>query len=665
MTARVAHREARWTGDAANGHAVRIEPSRRFVWIAPIVLVATFAWVVMRAPFFATSDEVRPREPIATGSAEQFVPLAGAAPDQRWDGCWLWGVSARPDRMTLTFRCPHDGAAEPDELDVVVVTSSSADRAYDVLSVEGLDGPARTRLLDRLDPVLRSMDRPRASGALSTDPVPMILVALVLLAGFLTTWCAGLWGFVAREATPPIVLVPLALALVVRFALTRATTSDVAVHFQTGVLSDVFVDKHSIVFPLVQLLVIAIGRSPLDGHLAFDAALSSLTTIPLYVFVERRTADRWAALAAALLFAVHPGLARIGASDAHFTVLLFAWCTALATLSHPSIDARSVAAGILWLALAAGCRIEGVAYAIATVPMLGLSQWRRIASHRAALVLGLALFGALTAVQYALKFHAWGPELAASWSPRSDGPRTLVALVSALTAPIAGGPLFGLLAVIALVPSRVRRHAWSIALGWLFVSFVPLSHVPHLTPLLVHRAAPSFTVEAMLGGIGVAVVIARVAEPLRMRAAAAALVAITVVALVVGRRVRTDEHSFNAEYRLARRASSAPSECALAFFFVSVGDHALYNPELILGGRPIVDCHREDCAAHDGCLIYLRTGACYPTRDGALAPMCADFEARVALTPIEEVDVDPSEAYDDHTLPTHARLGIYRVERAR
>ena len=79
-----------------------------------------------------------------------------------------------------------------------------------------------------------------------------------------------------------------------------------------------------------------------------------------------------------------------------------------------------------------------------------------------------------------------------------------------------------------------------------------------------------------------------------------ALSIIGVAALALGTGVRTAEHSFNTEYRLAARVPSEPggdpasgSSCRLAFF-IGESDRSLYNPELLMPHSRVIDCRHQD-----------------------------------------------------------------------
>jgi hypothetical protein len=640
-----------------------------------------------------------PGNVVMPGSAERFAPYATDVPDARWSGCRLANVAVEVDLFRFDFRCPAAQA-----LDVTLSLSDDPAERYEIVAAGSVGGALRRELVERLRVVMNALfpeppyrivatvaGKDTFAGRMADWAGPAANRAMLL--GLFALTCAFLWALatgllgrrpgLARADWP--VLAALLAALAARLLLARCSNSDVTLYFSPPPLDWLLADKHSVVYPSFKLLAFLATGDPLGGLLSLNAVCGAATVVPLYLFVLRRTGVRLAALAAAVLFAIHPTLVRIAATDAHYSLLLLCWCAGLAVLSAEPLDARRTFAGLVLLALAATMRIEGVVYLAASAPLLGLRCLRRIAAQRVALVVGAAAIVALVGLQYAYKLPEWPTEVDAFTVglARDKGAWWLLGRLPGMVATAAwdapwSGPAFGVLLLAGCAAGfaeRGRRWILWLAGAWLVVAVVTLRQAADMVPLLAHRAVPSFLLQAMLGGIGFAWVVGLLPKSRRPLAAALAAAGIAGWVVATGAGYVRAEYAYNVEYRLlASHLARAPSgRCRLAFVR-GTNDRGLYNPETVAAGVRVIDCGREDCLAaarRGGCLYYLRGGMCYRPRDGRPAPgdpaaavlcePCAGFEAAVELAPVEEIVNDVREGYGDPALPTRAPLGLYRV----
>ncbi|MBI5486569.1 MAG: hypothetical protein HY905_04480 [Deltaproteobacteria bacterium] len=666
-------------------------------FLAIALLLTGLAWG--RGPFrraggfSPTSGLVLPE-----GTAERFAPYSTPEPDERWGGCRLDGVAVELDTFHFDFRCPPAAA-----LAVELWLSTGGGERYRIRATGTVTPERREDLLRRLRGVLDTLfpEPPfrfpyaitesdsfagsveRFAGAEANSWLMLGLFGL--LCAFLWACATGMLGrpdFVRRDLA---LLGAFAVALVLRLFLARHANSDVTLYFDPPSLDGLFSDKHSIVYPLFKMMSLILTSDPLGGLLRFNAVAGALTVAPLYLFVLRRTDDRFAALAAALLFSVHPTLVRIAPTDAHFALLLLCWCTGLAILSHRQLDGRRAFAGLVFLALAATFRVEGPIYLAVTPLLLGRDALRRLLAVRWALVAGLAIIAVLVGLQYLYKLSRWSTEVEAFTTglAREAGVEGLQArLLGAIRiagweAPWSGpvlGALFGAGLAAGLLDRRRRAVLW-LAGGWLLVALVGLRQVSVMSPLLMHRASPAFLLQVAVAGVGAAWLVERLAPQWRRRAGPPLLAAAVASVALLGAPVMFQEYAFNTEYRLlADHVAGLPrGECRLAFVR-GTGDRGLFNPEVVVPNVRGIDCSIRDCVAaarEGGCLLYLRSGMCWrppnglPEPDGGrvgrLREPCATFEAAVRLSPIEETTATLRGSYADPSLPERAVFGLYRV----
>src|SRR5438132_5199501 len=414
-----------------------IKPVR---WMGLIVIVAL--WAILLHEAFQRA--LRPGEPaiprasiegnwLRPGSAERFMPWASRSPDPRWSGCWLGQVSGEAERLTLQITCPdgatwsvvlsHRSAGDGGEIDTCLVDTGPG-RFLHCRDAGTVDPDRRTKLLADL-PAAVSGALPQdpfseAAGSLSpvisvfglrmtsydwrTQVAPILIGALPLLA-FLWLVVTGYFGFPAAKREDWVAIVPFAVALVVREVLTLHSIEEIGIHFWAGRAPN----RHSFVQPLFEMFMVRFASDPQSFAMHVNGILGAVASVPLYLFVRRRTASPVAGFGAALLFAVDPIVARYAPTDGPYGLIAATWFSGLALISTDKPDGKQLFAGAVLLGIAATCRAEGSLYLVASLFLLDPRALAgTVRRHPFIAAFSVAIVGAMVAVQVPAVVFAHG-----------------------------------------------------------------------------------------------------------------------------------------------------------------------------------------------------------------------------------------------------------------
>jgi len=474
-------------------------------------------------------------------------------------------------------------------------------------------------------------------------------------------------------------LVPFLIALVVREIFTLHSVQEIEIQFAQGP-----VGRHSVVYPLLQMLFTPMVRDPHRFVMHMNGVLGAVACLAMYFFIRQRLASRTAGFLCALFLACDPLVARFSPTDGPYAFLLAAWFSGLALLSTPDLDGRPLFAGAVLIGIAATARIEGIVILAASLLLLDVRRLLGAARrHRIVAVATFLVVYGLGALQMSFLFPA-DPGSLSGWVPP---PRWLF--------------------YDAVWPVSYRDHVF-LALVWIGAAAGLLSHfrlgllgylamVVVLAPVAqsaesavtLHRMIPACAVQAMVAGIGAYSLAAgiRWMGGGRWLAALPGIVAAAYV-LVEHRGDLTTPYVFNEEYALVRNHLApngvAATDCTLLTFNANyVGDIDLHDFGQVVPRVRIVDCRRTDCVAalpDVGCLYYVRSVASYyqaghvpqrciaaggSTVEDRLACMddgTASFERAVELQPVELKVVGIADTFrDPEHSPETAQIGLFRV----
>jgi len=522
-------------------------------------------------------------------------------------------------------------------------------------------------------------------------PARLMAVSVLTFAWLLAT---GTFGLATVRRDDWLLAPILALALIVRLTLVRPGNSEITLYFPVaGFDGGWFADKHSMVYDAWKAAFVSLWGSSHAEFAVLNGVVGALAVVPLYLFVRHRFDDRLAAALAAVLFSVHPLIARYAPTDAHYSlILLFLFC-GLAFLADGR-DWQQVFAGLVCLGIAGGLRMEAGAYAAVSLLLVRwrviLSRLRSESSVRAAALAGSLLAIALTIGNFATKRSSWGPEV----TQHADWGAPITALLGGPYQRWFVGPLFdsaqagdGLLVMLFWVGVLASVVAYRFRVGLLaVVAAVVLStvvlHADVVTwPAVARRFNVVWALQCVVGGVGIAWLLEFLPARRSQHAAAAAL-ACGIAAIIPAWHLAElrREYAFNTEYDLVRnyveaRRDSAP--CTL--FYFNDGDLGLNNPADVVLGVEARNCAEQDCMPHvrEGKCRYLLKGigcalrgTAPELRQGrALKDLCDEFLAAVRTRPLAERSVDFVEAYGAPApagkFPPSGQIGIYEVLGAR
>jgi hypothetical protein len=486
------------------------------------------------------------------------------------------------------------------------------------------------------------------------------------------------YGFVRRGDW--VGLLPFAAALVVREALTLHSIQEYEIQFAIGPQ-----DKHSFVYPMLQLLFTPLLNDPHWFVMHLNGVLGALACLFAYVFVRERLDDRFAAFLVAFFLATHPLVARLAPTDGANSLLLLSWFWGLAVLSTQDLDFGALLGGGALLGAAATLRGEGSVLLVASLFLLDrrrlLDGVRRnpLAALGAVLIIVFMVVVQLSAI---MRMHLGN-------LPVVPPPSALVSLLGSY------GPVYALLVVAAVVSGAWTGRWYGLAT---FIAYlVIVAPVLGATdPSALHRLSPSAALHAAVAGLG-AYALAASWGRLRRGGWLVVLpgVLVALAVLVRHRDDLTRRYSFQEEYELVR-SRLAPngvvrSDCVLlAFASEPEIDIDLHYYSQVVPGMRVVECRQDDCtreAAAAECVYYFRSAAAYfhgsvrgyhlglavpsfckeeglaKRADGTtcLNAAAASFEATVTLEPVELRTVDLRGTFDLPGFPRRAELGLFRV----
>jgi hypothetical protein len=513
-------------------------------------------------------------------------------------------------------------------------------------------------------------------------PLAVSLFLMVFLWLAATGWF-GL-GRPARSDWP--VLLPFVFALGLRELYASHGLENNELHF---IWNEAF-DRHSVLYTFYVAFIQSLPGDGFEWVTHANGVVGAIAAIPLYLFCERRTGSQIVALAVSLLYAAHPILIQMAASDAPYSLCFATWFLGLLLLSGPEIGARELVGAGGLLGIAATTRGEGVLYLLASVCVLDVARlWRAAWKHRLAALAGLAVVLALVAVE--VKF-IYPNHIGSGHFPVDDFSIAAV-LQAGLWSTDFNDRAVALLVLLGALAGVLDRR-YRLGLGAAVAAVVvvwPFCRTTYGSYVMLHRLSPACAMHVIAAGVGAAYLTSgmrdRLARPW-IRIAPATLVALS---LVLGHRHQIhDPNALVEEFSMLRR-NLAPRgvvnrECRLVW----VGrarDTDLHNFDQVLPGMRGIQCQQSDCLAEvkgDGCFYYMRGLNCF-SWDGHLPPACLEtgstpsgayfdcilpecrrVERSLKLSKVEERTVDVRTAWDirkeDASYPFLAKLGLYRID---
>ena len=498
-----------------------------------------------------------------------------------------------------------------------------------------------------------------------------IFLGVVGIAAFLWLVLSGCFGYGSARRSDWVALIPFCVALVVREAFTVHSIQELEIQFVQGP-----VDKHSVVYPLLQMFFVPLVRDPQAFMMHINGVLGALACLPMYLFVRRRLESRAAGFLCALFLATNPLVARFSPTDGPYALLLAAWFAGLALLSAREINAGSIFGGGVLLGVAATVRIEGFVLLLASFLMLDLRMvMDGVRRHRIVAVSTLLAIAALVAVQiyFVLRYN------------RGNFPPMTFDSVTWLLA--YNGRIFAALVVIGAGAGIVtRRWLGLFALIAMLVVIAPVGHSMHVAAL--HRLVPACALQAMIAGIGaysLMVWAPRTGAWGWLATVPGTLVAFSLLAQHWNDLTRP--YVFTEEYDLVRGhlapGGVPPQHCTL-IAFKPESDIDIHDFGQVVPGMRVLDCATSGCLAElsvGGCFYYVRSVTCY-FHPAGVPPACAvagitergdhlgcmnersaSFERSVELEPVEvrTIDIWNTFAEASRNYPQRAEIGLFRV----
>ncbi len=485
-------------------------------------------------------------------------------------------------------------------------------------------------------------------------------------------WLAatGAFGFAGVGRSDWVGLVPVAVGLLLREGVALHSVQEIEIRFVS-----LAIDKHSFVYPFLQLVYLPIAPDPHRLTMHLNGVLGAFACGFAYLFVRRRMQSRAAGVLAGLFLALHPAVARMAPTDGPDSLMLSSWFFGMALLASPPRSPWPLAGGALLVTAAATMRVEGAVYLLGSLlmsnPAVLLSSLRR--HGKAGLAIGVVC-AALIALHLALFLPAnvnnvpTLPSLAALLNPET----------------LLGRPYAACLVVGVLSP--LLTGGW-LGPGLFAASLLALAPVVEVVgPVTLHRLVPAMALQALLAGVGVYAVLVSWSRSGTVRSLMVTVgAALAAIVTIQNARILTVPYSFNQEYSLVRDnlapAGGVRSDCAL-LTVPPPRDDGIHDFAQVLPGMRVLDCRNEDClgaARSDECVYYVRAAPCYLHQDGVpgecrndgrwasggacLVEACQLLERQLALELVESREVGLVETFVDHggRYPRSATLGLFRV----
>jgi hypothetical protein len=539
--------------------------------------------------------------------------------------------------------------------------------------------------------------------------VPAVLLGIFPVAAFLFLVASGWFGYASARRSDWVALLPLLVALADREVLTLHSVQEIESYLARGPIG-----RQSVVYPLFQMFFWPFTTDEQSFTFHVNGIAGALACLPLYLFVRQRTQSEVAAFLCALAFALHPIVARFAPTDGPYSLLFLTWFSGLAFLSDPNPAGRSVAAGVLCLALAAATRVEGPLFVIGSVFMLGpLAVVRMARRFPVGAVIGLAGAAVVGVAQILLVYRVFlgpnptllpifrvtpevlglnvlGGRIADPWVPLPMSQETLPAvgvppISERITDISASSVLIVIAAVVGLFNRRLR-----VGLGAVLATALAVWPVWNSGTMLIslHRVVPATALQSIAAGLGLYAILI----PLKWATRIGWLPAVAgAVLLMLGwfpsRGLLTQRLFFNEEYDVVRshlqpHGIPVPG-CTLLTFLDQKADVDIHGYGTVVPGVPVLDCALDDCFAETrglSCRYYMRSTSCYvddsqssaaPCRhdvgdprgdDGpCLSEPCAAFENRLRLDPVDLRVVNTTGAFRAGLYPRSPRVGLFKV----
>lgn len=512
-----------------------------------------------------------------------------------------------------------------------------------------------------------------------------VLTGVFSIVAFLWLCATGTFGWASPRRSDWPAIPAFLLAIVMREGIARHAIGDNELYFFYGV----FRHRHSVVHPLLGMFLQPLARDPYAWMMHVNGVLGALATLPLFLFVRRRTKREVNAFLVAVFFAVHPIIVQMAPTDLPYSLLFFAWFAGLALLSVDSIGARELIGGSVLLGIAATCRMEGTLFLAVSLLLLDLRHLVSAArAHRAAAWAGAGALVALVAVHayFCLPAH-----LTAGAPPPWDPPGFWKTLRAGLLPYDYAHPLFCLLVVTGVVVGSREpqvRIGLGAGLGVLLVVWPFVDSTDASSFLSRHRLVPACALQTIAAGVGAAW-FARTLSFSHWWNWATLLPGLAIAFMMFdeSRHEMTAPNALTDEFWMLREQLAPGGKVKQGCSLLSLGareDTDLCDFSQVLPGMRFVRCEHEDClriASESGCYYYLRSLNCFYRKGGTplqcrergrtasgdhlpcMDPRCVQIESALGLSLVEERRVDVHGAFPDIAYPRTADLGLYRVRR--
>ena len=519
----------------------------------------------------------------------------------------------------------------------------------------------------------------------------LVLIGILPLVAFLWLAVSGYFGYGSprREDWPALIVFLLALGI--REGYARHAIEEIEIHFFYGV----FPNRHSVVYPLLQMFLQPLARDPYLFMMHVNGVLGALATLPLYMFVRQRTNSRVTAAWVASLFAIHPIIVQMAPTDGHYSLVLFTWFFGLALLTANDIGPRQMVGGATLLGIAATSRAEGSLFLLASLLLIDVGAlFAAVRRHLGAAALSCGVVLGLLAIHV---YFCFPGHIRPGQQLPNIGTFTLWDVVRAglqsgdyndriLVNLVAVGAIAGLL-------DRRLRIGLGAALGTLVVVW-PVSMTTTGGFTILHRLVPVCALQVIAAGVGASWFTMWLPAKLRQHwATALPALAVALYLFAQHHHEVRDPNAVTDEFWMLRN-QLAPGgvvnrDCTLLAFGRTM-DTDIHNFEQVLPGMTVVRCEQEDCvgiASAGGCFYYLRDLSCYFAEDvtppeciergrtpagdlfACIDPRCAQLERALELSPVEERTVDLYAVFnglpDRPQSPRIVDIGLYRVIRAK
>ena len=408
-----------------------------------------------------------------------------------------------------------------------------------------------------------------------------------------------------------------------------------------------------------------------DYYFIFNAILSGLTLIPLYLVVKDISNSMAIAIITTLLVATHPDIVRFAPTDCAHNLMMFNMIWGMWLLRHNKSLLQGI--GISMLIVGAGFRPEGMVIAISALLFARRDSLYEALKNKLVLVgLILLLMPLLIGIGYTDHIRVSSKVNAGDigFLNLLNLPENLFWLIMPVKYPFFSGwrlDITGLFVRSLIVYAFVGRHKWrrltKMSVLAAFIAVLPVAYICSLTSILyAEDIIPALYFIYIAVGIGIWHFIeAHIKTRKRVLAIASAAI-LSTFSLAEHYSWLRYQASYNIEFALLRKYTPVLlSHPPLITWRVLERDRGMYD--LVIND---INCRYSTCRKNLSGLYYFRDTSCFKkgsgNKDGycLMDPDCKVFEEHLTLKPVEIKTVAFTFSRGQKTC--NAKIGLFLIK---